>query len=123
MKKNNKCKCNIGCDCNIIEKDKVEKISKKMLDDVMIMDMADFFKIFGDVTRLKIINVLLHDEMCVADIANILNMTHSAISHQLKYLKNFKIVKDTKIGKVVYYELDDNHINEIFDKGREHINE
>ena len=121
MEIDNKCKCN--CDCNIIEKEKVETISKKVFDDELIMNMADFFKIFGDPTRLKIINVLLHDSLCVADIANILNMTHSAISHQLKYLKNFKIVKDTKSGKVVYYELDDNHIVEIFDKGCEHINE
>ena len=116
---NNEC----SCGCNIIHEDRVSDVVNKMLDEELIADMADFFKIFGDSTRLKIINVLMNGNMCVSDIAVILNMTHSAISHQLKYLKRFKIVKDTKNGKVVYYELDDDHISQIFNKGWEHINE
>jgi len=118
-----KCETKCNCGCNPIHEDKIEYVNNKMLENQELMEMANFFKIFGDPTRLKIINVLLHERMCVSDIAIILSMTHSSISHQLKYLKNFKIIKDTKIGKIVYYELDDNHINQIFNKGREHINE
>lgn len=111
------------CDCGCIHLDIVNDVNKKMLDDDVLVDMADFFKIFGDCTRLKIINVLLNSRVCVCDIANLLGMTHSAISHQLMVLKEFKIVKYEKVGKVVYYELDDDHIERIFNEGKNHINE
>ena len=109
--------------CQVIHKDIVEKVSKRMLKEDTSIDLAEFFKIFGDSTRVKILNALLIESMCVCDIAALLNMTHSAISHQLKILKQAKIVKYNKVGKVVYYALSDEHIEEIFKKGVEHIEE
>ena len=110
-------------DCQIIHEDIVNKVGMKMLPEDKSIDLAEFFKIFGDSTRIRILNALIHEKMCVCDIAALLNMSHSAISHQLKILKQAKIVKYTKQGKVVYYELDDCHIEEIFKKGVEHIEE
>lgn len=109
--------------CQVIHKDIVEKVSKRMLKEDTSTDLAEFFKIFGDSTRIKILNALLTESMCVCDIAALLNMTHSSISHQLKILKQAKIVKYNKVGKVVYYALSDEHIEEIFKKGVEHIEE
>jgi len=114
----------IMCNCGtIIHEDKVENLKLDMVSEEMMIDLAEFFKIFGDSTRLKIIHVLMKEKMCVCDIAAVLNMSHSSISHQLKYLKNFKIVKVEKVGKCVYYALNDEHINKIFEIGKEHLNE
>lgn len=115
----------MNCNCQIepIHISLVNKVKDNILNDNSINDMADFFKIFADGTRLKIINTLLISRMCVCDIANALDMSHSAISHQLRILKEFKIVKYVKVGKAVYYELDDEHIKQVFNKGKEHINE
>ena len=88
-----------------------------------IYDLADFFKVFADSTRMKIIYALMEEELCVCDIANIVQTTQSAISHQLRILKQSKLVKYRKEGKVVYYSLDDEHISQIVKKGREHIEE
>ena len=88
-----------------------------------INSLSELFKIFGDPTRLKIINILLNEEKCVSDISNILNISQSAISHQLKILKTSKLVKYTKKGKEVYYSLFDNHVQKIFELVGEHINE
>lgn len=109
--------------CQIIHKDVVARVAKNMLKEDESIDLAEFFKIFGDSTRIKILNALLNESMCVCDIAALLNMTHSAISHQLKILKQEKIVKYNKQGKIVYYMLDDEHIEQIFKKGVEHIEE
>lgn len=109
--------------CPIIHKDVVVKVSKNMLKEEETINLSELFKIFGDSTRVKILNALLTESMCVCDIAALLNMTHSAISHQLKILKQAKIVKYNRVGKVVYYMLDDEHIEEIFKKGVEHIEE
>ena len=109
--------------CQVIHKDVVDKVEKNMLKDDVSINLAEFFKIFGDSTRIKILNALLTESMCVCDIAALLNMTHSAISHQLKILKQAKIVKYKREGKVVYYMLDDNHIEQIFKKGVEHVEE
>ena len=95
----------------------------KMLRDEMIYDLAEFFKVFADSTRMKIIFALMDNELCVCDIANIVKTTQSAISHQLRLLKQSKLVKFRKEGKVVYYSLDDEHISQIVKKGREHIEE
>jgi Predicted transcriptional regulators len=114
--------CNCGCQ-TIIHEDIVESSKNIMLEEGKLIDMADFFKIFGDYTRLKIINILLHNKMCVSDIASTLGVSHSLVSHQLRVLKEFKVVKFNKFGKIVYYELDDSHIKKIFDEGCEHINE
>lgn len=108
---------------NIVDFEKVKKIQKELPSDELIFDMAEVFKVFGDSTRMKIISALLQDELCVGDIAVITNSTPSAISHQLRVLKQAKLVKFRKEGKVVYYSLDDEHVKEIYEKGREHVEE
>lgn len=91
--------------------------------DELIYDLAEFFKVFADSTRMKIIYALMEKELCVCDIATIVGTTQSAISHQLRVLKQSKLVKFRKEGKEVFYSLDDDHIAEIVKKGREHIEE
>ena len=108
---------------NIVDFEKVEKVKKDLPSDEVIFDMAELFKVFGDSTRMKIISALLEEELCVGDIAIITNSTPSAISHQLRVLKQTKLVKFRKEGKVVYYSLDDEHIKAIYEKGREHVEE
>ncbi len=111
------------CESTIIHQEVVEKVKKEMLEDSTIFEMAELYKVFGDSTRMKIICALLKSELCVCDIASITNTTVSAISHQLRILKNAKLVKFRKVGKVVYYEIADSHVSEIFKKGLEHIEE
>lgn len=108
---------------NIVDFEKIEKIKKVLPQDDLIFEMAELFKVFGDSTRMKIISSLLEDELCVGDIAVLTNSTPSAISHQLRVLKQAKLVKYRKEGKIVYYSLDDEHVREIYEKGREHIEE
>ncbi|QCX34184.1 helix-turn-helix transcriptional regulator [Caloramator sp. E03] len=111
------------CSCNIIHEDVVCKVKEKMPNEETLYDLAEFFKVFGDSTRIKIMCALFEEEMCVCDIAALLNMTQSAVSHQLRVLKQSRLVKYRKEGKVVYYSLDDEHIKDIFKEGLEHINE
>mgnify|MGYP001146385429 CR=1 FL=1 len=108
---------------NIVDFEKIEKIRKILPQDELIFEMAELFKVFGDSTRMKIMSALLEDELCVGDIAVLTNSTPSAISHQLRVLKQAKLVKYRKEGKVVYYSLDDEHVREIYEKGREHVEE
>ena len=122
IKENYKMEDNL-CECMVIHKDVVDKVKEKMPGDELIYDMAEFFKVFADSTRMKIIYALLENELCVCDIANIVKTTQSAISHQLRILKQSKLVKYRKEGKVVYYSLDDEHISQIAKKGREYIEE
>ncbi len=88
-----------------------------------LFNLAEFFKVFGDTTRIRILYALFQSEMCVCDIAHLLGMTQSAISHQLRVLKSAKLVRYRKEGRVVYYSLDDEHIKAIFDQGYQHIKE
>mgnify|MGYP000822452887 CR=1 FL=1 len=111
------------CEINVIHEELVEKVKSNMLDENKIIDLSELFKVFGDSTRMKIICALLQGELCVCDIAYIINSTVSAVSHQLRILKQAKLVKYHKEGKVVYYSLDDEHVYEIFKKGCEHIEE
>ena len=111
------------CDCNVIHEDVVNKVREDMPAEENLYDLAELFKVFGDTTRIKILYALFASEMCVCDIAFLLNMTQSAISHQLRVLKQARLVKYKKDGKVVYYSLDDEHIKQIFDQGLIHINE
>jgi len=111
------------CDCDVIHADLVESVKQKMPDENELYDLADFFKVLGDSTRAKIIWALDESEMCVCDLAVLLNMTKSAISHQLSSLKQADLVKYRKAGKVVFYSLADDHIEAIFEKGLEHIRE
>ena len=108
---------------NIVDFEKIQKIRKILPQDDLLFEMAELFKVFGDSTRMKIISALLEDELCVGDIAVLTNSTPSAISHQLRVLKQTKLVKYRKEGKIVYYSLDDEHVREIYQKGREHIEE
>lgn len=101
----------------------INKHKIKMPSDEIIFDVAELFKVFGDTTRMRIICALKENELCVGDIAEITNTTISAISHQLRILKQAKLVKYQKEGKTVYYSLDDDHVLQIFEKGREHVEE
>ena len=111
------------CTCSTIHEDIVEKVKGTIPQEETLHDLAELFKVFGDSTRIKILCVLFETEMCVCDIAALLNMTQSAISHQLRVLKNARLVKYRKEGKVVYYSLDDDHVKQIFDQGLIHIKE
>jgi len=111
------------CDCDVIHEDIVNQVKTKMPQEEDLYDLAELFKVFGDSTRIKILWALDEAEMCVCDIAVLLNMTQSAISHQLRVLKQAKLVKCRKEGKIVYYSLDDEHVRQIFDQGMIHINE
>ena len=112
-----------NCDCNIVHEGIVSKVKAKMPPEERLYDLAELFKVFGDTTRVKILSALFESEMCVCDIASLLNMNQSAISHQLRVLKTARLVKHRKDGKTVFYSLDDEHIKNIFDQGLEHINE
>ncbi|NLK73030.1 MAG: helix-turn-helix transcriptional regulator [Clostridiales bacterium] len=111
------------CDCNVIHEDVVLNVKAKMPEEEKLYDLAELFKVFGDTTRVKILYALFSSEMCVCDIAALLNMTQSAVSHQLRILKQSRLVKNRRDGKVIYYSLDDNHIQQIFNQGLDHINE
>ncbi|MDF2677708.1 MAG: putative transcriptional regulator [Bacillota bacterium] len=113
----------IICDCEVIHGDVVEEVKRKMPIEDVIFDLSDFFKVLGDSTRVKIMWALDQSEMCVCDLAVLLNMTKSAISHQLRSLKQANLVKFRKEGKVVFYSLSDDHVKDIFEKGLEHIRE
>ena len=107
----------------IVDIEKVKKIKKIMPSDDLLFDIAEVFKVFGDTTRMKIISALLEAELCVGDIADITNSTQSAISHQLRVLKQAKLVKFRKDGKIVYYSLDDEHVSEMYEMAKRHIEE
>jgi DNA-binding transcriptional ArsR family regulator len=113
----------IICDCDVIHSEVVERVSGYMPGEEKLYDLADFFKIFGDSTRIKILWALDREEMCVCDLAVLLNMTKSAISHQLKTLRQEKLVKYRRDGKSVFYSLQDEHVKDILEIGLEHIEE
>ncbi|VYT06337.1 metalloregulator ArsR/SmtB family transcription factor [Campylobacter ureolyticus] len=111
------------CESVVIHKEVVENTKTKMPDDTSLNELADFFKIFGDSTRVRILWALSLNQMCVCDIAALLNMSQSSISHQLRVLKQNKFVKNRRDGKVVYYSLLDEHISYILKQGLTHISE
>ncbi len=111
--------CSEHCEHNNI----INEALKKMPPEENLYDLAELFKVFGDSTRIKILCALFEAEMCVCDITSLLNMTQSAISHQLRILKTAKLVKSRKDGKSVFYSLADDHVKSIFEQGLEHINE
>lgn len=115
--------CIESCNCNVIHEDVINSVRKGMPKDEILYDLAELFKVFGDTTRTKILYALFQAEMCVCDMAALLGMSQSAISHQLKVLKHTRLVKHRREGKVVYYSLDDDHIKKIFDYGYAHVNE
>lgn len=109
------------CDCEVIHEDIVSKVKKNMLNEEVLLMMADFYKAFSDSTRVKIIDAIYENELCVCDISVLLNMTKSAVSHQLKYLREMNLIKARKAGKEVYYSLADKHVKEVFEISKEHI--
>lgn len=109
------------CDCNVIHKELVDETIKSMPNEDLFYKLAEFFKILGDTTRVRILYALDKNEMCVCDIANVLGMSKSSISHQLGTLRRSGIVKCRKQGKEVFYMLDDEHVRKVFEIGSEHI--
>ncbi len=101
----------------------IEQVRDALPDDEILYDLAELFKVFGDSTRVKILYALFESELCVNDIAQCLNMTPSAVSHQLRILKTNKLAKFRRDGKTVYYSLDDEHVRTIIALGLEHISE
>ncbi|MEG0366880.1 MAG: metalloregulator ArsR/SmtB family transcription factor [Coprobacillus sp.] len=106
---------------NIVNQEVVDKVVETLPDEEILYDVAELFKVFGDSTRIKIICALFESEMCVYDLAATLQMTQSAISHQLRILKNASLVKFRRDGKLMYYSLDDDHVKQIFDAGYKHV--
>ena len=100
-----------------------ERVLTEMPDEESLYDLAELFKVFGDSTRIRILYLLFEAEMCVCDIAQILNMTQSAISHQLRVLKQAPLVRSRRVGKQIYYSLADDHVRTILGQGMDHIDE
>lgn len=111
------------CECSIIHEDVVERVGKQMLPTELRAEMADFYKIMGDNTRISILHALSFSEMCVCDISMLLQMNQSTISHQLKTLRQTRLVKNRREGKVVYYSLNDSHVQKIIELVRIHLME
>ncbi len=111
------------CECEHTHEQVVEKVRAIMPDEDVIYDVAELFKVFGDSTRTNILMALFESEMCVCDIGELLNMTKSAISHQLRILRQSKLVKARKAGKEVFYSLADDHVVKIFEMAIEHVKE
>ncbi|MEY8333984.1 metalloregulator ArsR/SmtB family transcription factor [Lachnospiraceae bacterium 47-T17] len=111
------------CEDNCIHMDRLEKVREKLPDVDELYDLAELFKVFGDSTRIRILYVLFQSELCVCDLAEVLGMTQSAVSHQLKILKQAKLVTGRREGKSVFYALADDHVRSIIDQGKEHVDE
>ena len=111
------------CDCNEVHEELLKIVNETMPEETELYDLAELFKVFGDSTRIRILFVLFEAEVCVCDLAKVLNMTQSAISHQLRILKQNKLVNSRREGKSVFYSLADGHVRTIIAQGREHIEE
>ena len=111
------------CEYQYVHEEVVNKVKHEMPEDETLYDLAELFKVFGDSTRVKILYALFEAELCVCDIAQLLNITQTAASHQLRVLKNSKLVKFRKEGKNVFYALADDHVRSIINQGIEHVEE
>lgn len=111
------------CEAHEIHEDSLSAVTAKLPAEEHLYDLAELFKVFGDSTRIRILFVLFEAEVCVCDLASLLQMTDSAISHQLRILKNNKLVKSRREGKSVFYSLADDHVRTIIEQGMEHIEE
>lgn len=111
------------CDVVCVHQELIEKVKSKMPKEEKLYDLAELFKVFGDSTRIRILFVLFESEVCVCDLAEALDMTQSAVSHQLRILKQLKLVASRREGKSVFYSLADGHVRTIIDQGLEHIEE
>lgn len=114
---------NEKCEYLCVHEDTVKKVINDMPEEEKLYDLAELFKIFGDSTRIKILYALFEAELCVCDIAQLMNVSQTAVSHQLRVLKNNKLVKCRKEGKNVFYSLADDHVCSIINQGMDHINE
>ena len=112
-----------SCELICVHPEEIGKIRGKMPDDDTLIDLAELFKVFGDSTRIKILSALSGGELCVCDLSVAVGMSSSAVSHQLKILKNAELVRFRRDGKVVFYSLADSHVNTILEQGLEHVNE
>ena len=111
------------CEVPVIHEDVLARVKEKMPDEDPVYEVSELFKVFGDSTRIKILYALFESELCVCDIAQLLNLTQTAVSHQLRVLKGSKLVKFRREGKTVFYSLDDEHVRSIIGQGMEHLNE
>ena len=111
------------CEVPFVHEDAVDRARKSMPEEETLYDLAELFKVFGDSTRVRILFVLFESEACVRGLAEVLNMTDSAISHQLRLLKNSKLVRSRREGKSVFYSLADDHVRAIVAQGMEHVTE
>ena len=112
-----------SCEYMHIHSDLVDKVNENMPDDDILCDLAELYRVFGDSTRIRILYALFESEMCVCDIAQVLGMSISAISHQLRVLKQARLVKYRREGKTVFYSLDDDHVHSILGIGIQHLSE
>jgi DNA-binding transcriptional ArsR family regulator len=115
--------CSESCSQTVIHEEVIAKVKETLPNEESLSNVAELFKVLGDRTRTRILHSLFTSEMCVCDLAYLLGMTQSSISHQLRVLKQAKLVKNRKEGKVVYYSLADHHVKEIFDQAFQHVNE
>ncbi|MFX3624999.1 MAG: ArsR/SmtB family transcription factor [Ectobacillus sp.] len=115
--------CSETCSQTVIHQDVIQRVQQTIPNDETLTDVSELFKVLGDRTRTRILHALFEAEMCVCDLAYVLGMTQSSISHQLRVLKQAKLVKNRKEGKVVYYSLADHHVKQIFDQAFQHVNE
>lgn len=106
-----------------VHEDTVAKVRALLPDEETLTRLSDLFKVFGDGTRIRILYVLFEEEVCVCDIANLLGMTQSAVSHQLRILKQARLIKSRRVGKTVFYSLADSHVSTLLSNGTEHISE
>ncbi|MFP4364611.1 MAG: ArsR/SmtB family transcription factor [Spirochaetia bacterium] len=113
----------IDCQISVLHPEIVSKVENNLSEDEELISLSEFFKVFGDSTRIKILQALYVSEMCVCDIAYVTKVSRSGISHQLKILRNMELVKYRKEGKVVFYSLKDSHVEQIIQAGLEHISE
>lgn len=111
------------CDCSEVHSDLLKIVNEKLPSEEDLYDLAELFKVFGDSTRIRILYVLFEAEVCVCDLAEALNMTQSAVSHQLKVLKQAKLVKNRREGKSIFYSLADEHVRTIIAQGMDHVEE
>ena len=111
------------CECEEVHADIIKEKSEKMPDEEAVYELSDFFKMLGDYTRMRILFAIEGDPICVCDIAELLGMTKSAVSHQLKILRQSGLIKYKKTGKNVFYSLADDHVRAIMEMGLEHVEE
>lgn len=111
------------CEQTEVHEELLKIVNETIPEETELYDLAELFKVFGDSTRIRILYVLFEAEVCVCDLAQALNMTQSAISHQLRILKQNRLVKSRREGKSIFYSLADDHVRTIIDQGREHLEE